>query len=808
MLQNNGPFGPNEVSVNPQANMTIMSGQNMSVENNLNNLSKISQPLPHPTNAFHLPDYVNYGLNMNSTISPFHNFNQVSYQQNLMSQNALQDSWQQNPLPMTLNTQNDISAHGYYDKKLQSQSDVSNSYSRNMLNIPQVYSKQYKHFGMESYQHYNHAINGFNQYFDHNLDLRLKQQKQPQTRQYSDVQLEVQKLQKPAESLQQIDLRTNVQKNCEKLSKTHESRNFDTTQPFNHGNLDLNCKQYTNSIISEKSDNFTENCHYNKVSNTLPEEKISYTDQNLDLSTKYQKPEHNSVEGAEKLPMDQARRRNLANTVKMIEDILNQTTIARQKEIEVQQTKAIACSTDKEEITLRKDHDKIDDNSRLSDKSYDDSNSKIEQIFRSDDDVSNISTCESIVSQKKDVENMEIHKNQPLIVKQELPMESDSSEGSDDEMKDKDVVVKIEIDPDLDIQYLYPFLRDSSGVKKDSTENFKVHETEQSINIAKEAIKNGNFSNLEYFECPYCNLCFNHPKRFLVHVKWHSFGLTNEKREEMQKAKEMRKQLQREARVLERIKKDEVTEAESTEGKNYNCKDCDKVFCKKSSLRNHQQRYHPNKNRECKICGKVLVGWNALRDHHLTHAGESGYQCPECPKRFKYSHSLAKHRDTHLEKTHACPRCPKMFGSAALLNVHSKTHDRMLRGATFRCTYCGKGFFESYHLQAHERTHRNERPFVCEICKTSFGTNSGLKRHLKVSHSTSKPFECTICHRSFISEAIRDRHEMRNHGNPEDFKFLCKQCPCRYLKQKDLRKHVYKVHPKGKRKKKSQSESE
>lgn len=143
-----------------------------------------------------------------------------------------------------------------------------------------------------------------------------------------------------------------------------------------------------------------------------------------------------------------------------------------------------------------------------------------------------------------------------------------------------------------------------------------------------------------------------------------------------------------------------------------------------------------------------------------------------------------------------------------LLRMHMKTHEKHLRGATFRCTYCAKGFFESYSLQVHERTHRNERPYLCEICKTSFGTNSSLKRHLKVSHSTSKPYECHICHRSFSTEVIRDRHELRLHGKPEDFKFPCKLCHCKYGQLKDLQKHVYKAHPKNKRKKKVKSDTE
>ena len=61
-------------------------------------------------------------------------------------------------------------------------------------------------------------------------------------------------------------------------------------------------------------------------------------------------------------------------------------------------------------------------------------------------------------------------------------------------------------------------------------------------------------------------------------------------------------------------------------------------------------RTHPTRIRECRICHKTISSWTDLRAHLATHSAESGlgFQCSECPKRFKYSHSLAKHSDTHL----------------------------------------------------------------------------------------------------------------------------------------------------------------
>lgn len=69
------------------------------------------------------------------------------------------------------------------------------------------------------------------------------------------------------------------------------------------------------------------------------------------------------------------------------------------------------------------------------------------------------------------------------------------------------------------------------------------------------------------------------------------------------------------------------------------------------------------------------------------------------------------------EKIHECPDCPKKFGSVSQLKMHSKTHERITRGHTFHCTYCGKGFYESYNLQVGPATHARTRmhPSTCGV---------------------------------------------------------------------------------------------
>ncbi|XP_045538535.1 zinc finger protein 184 [Papilio machaon] len=549
-----------------------------------------------------------------------------------------------------------------------------------------------------------------------------------------------------------------------------------------------------------------ENNHYNHYQHYSPSPSTfrQYADCNLDLSTK------------SKTEMD-PRRKSLETTVKLIENILinstrkndtvqtkiTEDTFTNPKPASPIQSHSNNDSLKTSQNNLIETQKEVDKPMKEVDKA-DFRQEKDTIDMRDDDSISNSLICREDILSTSQTSTIEEETSDTESEPQPEDLTSNAVE-KQDMIIDTRVEVTVEETRWVDTES-NPFLKDVNGLQKEDVENTNVITSDKSVDEATEVIKNG-LEVEKYYTCPSCSLLFKHPKRFLIHHKWHSFGLGTIKKLDMAREKEMKKTLRREARVIQRMNMNEVTDMNAS-GKKYSCKDCDKVFSARGSLKNHRQRYHPTRVRDCKICGKTVLGWIALRAHLTTHTTDSGYQCSDCPKRFKYSHSLAKHRDTHLEKTHGCEQCPKMFGSVKLLKMHMKTHERVLRGTTFHCTYCGKGFFESYSLQVHERTHRNERPFLCEICNTSFGTNSSLKRHLKVSHNSAKPFECPTCHRSFVSAEIRERHEQRVHGDPDSFKFPCNQCPCRYLKAKDLRKHMYKAHPKGKRKRKMHSDTE
>ncbi|KAF2007268.1 hypothetical protein P154DRAFT_116502 [Amniculicola lignicola CBS 123094] len=60
------------------------------------------------------------------------------------------------------------------------------------------------------------------------------------------------------------------------------------------------------------------------------------------------------------------------------------------------------------------------------------------------------------------------------------------------------------------------------------------------------------------------------------------------------------------------------------------------------------------------------------------------------------------------------------------------------KGVVKPCRHCNKQFKRQEHLVRHERTHTNERPFVCE-CGQSFTRQDLRARHMNLSHPSQSP---------------------------------------------------------------------
>ncbi|KRX76937.1 Protein ovo, partial [Trichinella sp. T6] len=78
----------------------------------------------------------------------------------------------------------------------------------------------------------------------------------------------------------------------------------------------------------------------------------------------------------------------------------------------------------------------------------------------------------------------------------------------------------------------------------------------------------------------------------------------------------------------------------------------------------------------------------------------------------------------------------RKFPLQRLLNRHAKCHLEIKR---YLCTFCGKGFNDTFDLKRHTRTHTGVRPYKCEMCDKSFTQRCSLESHLK------KVYVCEEC---------------------------------------------------------------
>lgn len=105
--------------------------------------------------------------------------------------------------------------------------------------------------------------------------------------------------------------------------------------------------------------------------------------------------------------------------------------------------------------------------------------------------------------------------------------------------------------------------------------------------------------------------------------------------------------------------------------------------------------------------------------------------------------------------------------------------------ATEQCFDCGKVFVHSGYLKTHMRTHRGERPHVCDVCDMKFGQACNLASHMRI-HTGVKPYQCEICSKLFSSSSNLKAHK-RTHSEQRDF--ACQECSLRFKSAAELASH-------------------
>lgn len=211
--------------------------------------------------------------------------------------------------------------------------------------------------------------------------------------------------------------------------------------------------------------------------------------------------------------------------------------------------------------------------------------------------------------------------------------------------------------------------------------------------------------------------------------------------------------------VIEEIEiKNELQELE--------CDVCGTIFNTRRTFENHK-KIHQNPKIQCELCQVIFLTESDLNVHK---------ESKNCSKKRKISPPI-------------CQKCKKKFETrSTAFYFHVKNCQK------FVCLlYCGAKFDSIRQLKNHEKTHKEETRFCCEVCNKSFATDFKRINHEKNVHGKGDKFACQLCNSIFQSESLLIRHLRKTH---ETDGFRCKVCDEKFStkERRDAHEVFHKVY--------------
>ena len=172
----------------------------------------------------------------------------------------------------------------------------------------------------------------------------------------------------------------------------------------------------------------------------------------------------------------------------------------------------------------------------------------------------------------------------------------------------------------------------------------------------------------------------------------------------------------------------------------------------------------------------------------VTHPKESKilHNCNICGVTFTVLSTLEAHMKTHgNEKIEECMYCHQSFSDNDEYFKHIASHCG--EENIIRCPHCPKIFTSKGDYTKHVTSHTQNRPYQCSHCKKSFKDPGSLTKHERI-HTGEQPYVCEICSRGFAEKSSLCKH-MRTHSGEKPYK--CDQCDKSFSISGNLHRHLF-----------------
>ncbi|QYT05105.1 hypothetical protein H0G86_012001 [Trichoderma simmonsii] len=108
------------------------------------------------------------------------------------------------------------------------------------------------------------------------------------------------------------------------------------------------------------------------------------------------------------------------------------------------------------------------------------------------------------------------------------------------------------------------------------------------------------------------------------------------------------------------------------------------------------------------------------------------------------------------------------------------------------CTECGYRFRDSSHFERHKASHKDDRPWVCEICGKDVKLLDNSRYHQTWVHTDEKPFPCEDCDKSSKRKEALVLHRKHAHLE-EEIDGTCDKCGKVFESLSKLRWHISRI---------------